>query len=201
LKPACSDGHAERVATITATKLQLLSTPRQQSDAMTGHSAPQRMPHFSQPFRLKQKRMTAMTGVLRQTAAFRHFMNKVPEPAAAIPDKLAEALTSGVGRGFPLEQQRVTAIDANVFTMVRALACLRIRVAAQETRQIMPHVRRRPVIAKQGFPTRTPRLFSRRFRTAVVAKAVAENAADQSADREPELRSGRSCREREKRLC
>jgi hypothetical protein len=84
------------------------------------------MPHPGQPFRLEQKRMTAMTSVLRQTAAFRHFMNQVSEPAATVSDRLAEAFLAGEWRGFPLEQQRVAAVSANVFTMARALAYLRI---------------------------------------------------------------------------
>jgi hypothetical protein len=105
------------------------------------------MPHPGQPFRLEQKRMTAMTSVLRQTAAFRHLMNKVSEPTAAVSDKLAEVFLAGVWRGFPLEQKWVAAVSANVFTMARALAYLRIRVAAQETRQIMPHMRRCSVSA------------------------------------------------------
>jgi hypothetical protein len=82
-------------------------------------------------------------------------MNNVSEQAAAAPDKLVEAFLAGVGRGFPLEQQRVTAVAANVFTVARALAYLRIRMAAQETREIMAHMRRRSINAKQGFSTRT----------------------------------------------
>ena len=70
--------------------------------------------------------MTTMTSVLRQTAAFRHLMNNVPEPATAMPDKLSEAFMAGVGGGVPLEHQRVTAVAANVFTVARALAYLRI---------------------------------------------------------------------------
>jgi transketolase C-terminal domain/subunit len=147
LKLSPSVGHAEGVTAITATKLQLPVPPIQQFNAMTRHHAQQRMPHLLQSLRVKQKRMTAMTSILRQTAAFRHLMNKVPEPAAAVSDKLAEAFLASVGRGFPLEQQRVAAVSANVFTMARALAYLRIRVAAQETRHIMPYMRRCSVSA------------------------------------------------------
>jgi hypothetical protein len=96
-----------------------------------------------------------MTSVFRQTAAFRHLINNVPEPAAAMPDKLVKAFMTGVGGAFPLEHQRVTAVAANVFTVARAFAYLRIRVAAQETRQIMPHARYRSIHAKQGFSART----------------------------------------------
>jgi hypothetical protein len=74
-------------------------------------------------------------------------------------------------------------------------------MAAQETRQIMPHVDRRSISAKQGFPARTQILSSIRFRTAVVGDAMAENAAGQSAHREPERRSDRSCRVCEKSPC
>jgi len=128
-------------------------------------------------------------------------MNNVSEPAATVSDKLAEAFLARVGGGFPLEHQRVAAVAANVFTVARALAYLRIRVAAQETRQIMPHMRRRSVSAKQGFSTRTQLLSLRRFCIAVVDEAVAENAAGQSAHGEPERRSDRSCRVRVKRRC
>jgi hypothetical protein len=105
--------------------------------------------------------MTAMTSVFRQTAALGHLMNNVPKPAAAMPDKLAEAFTAGVWRGFPIEHQRVSAVDANIFTMAGALADLHIGVAAQETRQIMPHARRGSINAKQGCATRTQLLYPR----------------------------------------
>jgi hypothetical protein len=154
-KQVCSIGKAEWVTAITATKLQLPVPPRKQPDAMTRHHALQRMPHHGQSLSVKQKRMTAMASVLRQTAAFRHLMNNVSEPAAAVSDKLAEAFLAGVVRGFPLEHQRVTAVSADVFTVARALAYLRIRMAAQETREIMAHMRRRSINAKQGFSTRT----------------------------------------------
>src|SRR5262245_12614546 len=145
--------------------------------------------------------MTAMASVLRQTPAFRHLMNNVSEPAATVSDKFTEAFLARVGGCFPLEHQRVTAVAANVFTVARALAYLRIRVAAQETRQIMPHVRRRSISAKQGFPTRTQLFFSRRICATVVLDAVPEYAAGQSAHGEPRCRGDRSCHIREKRRC
>jgi hypothetical protein len=66
--------------------------------------------------------MTAMASVLRQPAAFRHFMNNVSEPAAAVVYRLAEAFPAGVVGAFPLEHQRVTTVAANEFTVARPLA-------------------------------------------------------------------------------
>jgi len=128
-------------------------------------------------------------------------MNNVSEPAATVSDRLAEAFQAGVAGGFPLEHQRVTAVAANVFTIARALAYLRIRVAAHETRQVMPHTRRRSVSAKEGFSTRTQLLFPRRFCKVVIGEAMAENAAGQSTHGEPGRHSDRSCHVREKRRC
>jgi len=201
LKLSSFVAHAERVTAITATKLQMLVPPRQQSDAMTCCHTQQRMPHPRQPFRLKQKGMTAMACVLRQPPAFRHLMNSVSEPATTVSDKFAEAFLARVGGGFPLEHQRVTAVAANVFTVACALANLRIQVAAQEARQIMPHVCRRSVSAKQGFSTRTHLLSLRDFCKVVIGEAVAENAASQSAHGKPGRHGGRSCHVREKRRC
>jgi hypothetical protein len=128
-------------------------------------------------------------------------MNNVSEPAASVSYKLAEAFLAGVGGGFPLEHQRMTAVAANVFTVARALAYLCIRVAAQETRQIMPHMRHRSIRAKQGFSTRTRLHSLRRFCMAVVGEAMTENAARQSAHGEPGRHGDRSCHLREKRRC
>lgn len=128
------------MAAILAVKLLHSVQPSKRFDGVSSEQTDQRMTYFGQFFLWQEKGMTAVTGILCQATAFGDDVDVMSTQATARLDELAEMIFAGIRRDTNGKEHRVTAAFANILTMTISFANLFVRMAFQQTRQVMPNV-------------------------------------------------------------
>ena len=95
-----------------------------------------------------EKRVAAVARELAIAVAIADGVHVVPEEPAEVSDFLVEDGRFAIRVCVHAKQQRMTALHADIFSMVVALDQFFVSVMAKETRQRVPDVRERPVLAE-----------------------------------------------------
>jgi hypothetical protein len=128
-------GKTERMPTILANVLGEPAPLGQEMDVVAEDDANGGMPDVPGNRRLLQKRMAAETRVLLESIARRHVTNAVAEQTAQVAHLLLERRRRRIRIALGVEQERMSALRADVFVTAVAIGEFLVVVLAEEARQ------------------------------------------------------------------
>jgi hypothetical protein len=130
-------GKTERMPTILTDVLGEPAPFGQEVNVVAEDHANRGMPDVPGHRRFLQERVPAEARVLLESIARRHVTNAVAEQAAKVADFLLERRRRRIRIALGIEQQRVSALRADVFVTAVAIGELLVVVLAEEARQRM----------------------------------------------------------------
>jgi hypothetical protein len=161
-------GKTEWVATTAADILRVAASAGQEMDDVAGHNARHGMANLPRDGLLLEERMATVTRVFFIAVPRRHLLRAMAEQATEISDLFLE----GGGRCMRIvrrfEQQRMPALQANVFVAAIAVAELFVLVRAQKAGKCVPNPRRREIFAEIRRPAAAAAVAGRMLENVVV---------------------------------
>jgi hypothetical protein len=166
------------MAAVQAQVFRVTRSRRQEPDPMPRYDAAQRMFHQRDLRFRSQKRVTASARVFDETIPTGHARHVMTEYSAEVAHFLVEQRGAGVGIDLSGEQQRMTALNANVLVMIVAIDEVLIRVVSEKTRQRVSDARQGTIEAEVcGATSAAPPGGIRRFQKNVIVDVVAPQRA------------------------
>ncbi|MBA3440879.1 MAG: hypothetical protein H0T92_13520 [Pyrinomonadaceae bacterium] len=168
------------MAAVAAAVLCVTSAPLNKADVVALEDAHKRVPNLRSTLRFAEKRMAAVARILYQSVPFGYGMNPVPEHSAQVPNLFMESVPAGVWRVLSLEEQRMPARHAHIFTVTIAGTHPRIVVTKEEARQGMTHPRLRSVFLEKRCAARALPMCAPLACKDAIVNAMTERGAGQS---------------------
>ena len=139
---------AEGVSAVDADVLCVAVACPQESDRMAGQNADGRVSDLVDEAVILEERMTAEACIFSESVPQGDLADSMAEQAAQVTDLLPERRAPRIRIAVGLEQQRVTALRADVFMMPIAPGQWLVGVSTKEARQGVPDMSQRFVFTQ-----------------------------------------------------